>query len=46
MTDKGRAESKENAIMKQYNAPETDVTDKFKLQDKAKRLSAKINSSR
>jgi hypothetical protein len=30
--------------MKQYNAPETDVTDKFKLQDKLNALSAKINS--
>lgn len=45
MTDKKAGlESKKNAIMKQYNAPETDVTDKFKLQDKLNALSAKINS--
>lgn len=45
MTDKKAwLESKKNAIMKQYNAPETDVTDKFKLQDKLNALSAKINS--
>ena len=37
-------ESKKNAVMKQYNAPETDVADKFKLQDKLNDLSTKINS--
>jgi len=41
---KAGLESKKNAVMKQYNAPETDVADKFKLQDKLNDLSAKINS--
>lgn len=41
---KAQLESKKNAVMKQYNAPETDVADKFKLQDKLNDLSAKINS--
>lgn len=45
LTDKKvQLESKKNAVMKQYNAPETDVADKFKLQDKLNDLSAKINS--
>lgn len=45
LTDKkAQLESKKNAVMKQYNAPETDVADKFKLQDKLNDLSAKINS--
>lgn len=45
LTDKKAGlESKKNAVMKQYNAPETDVADKFKLQDKLNDLSAKINS--
>ena len=45
LTDKKAGlESKKNAVMKQYNAPETDVADKFKLQDKLNTLSAKINS--
>ena len=45
LTDKKAGlESKKNAVMKQYNAPETDVADKFKLQDKLNNLSAKINS--
>ena len=41
---KAQLESKKNTVMKQYNAPETDVADKFKLQDKLNDLSAKINS--
>lgn len=41
---KASLENQKNAVMKQYNAPETDVTDKFKLQDKLNDLSAKINS--
>ena len=41
---KTQLESKKNAVMKQYNAPETDIADKFKLQDKLNDLSAKINS--
>lgn len=45
LTDKKvQLESRKNAVMKQYNAPETDVADKFKLQDKLNDLSAKINS--
>lgn len=45
LTDKkAQLESRKNAVMKQYNAPETDVADKFKLQDKLNDLSAKINS--
>lgn len=44
LTDKkAQLESRKNAVMKQYNAPETDVADKFKLQDKLNDLSAKIN---
>ena len=41
---KTQLESKKNAVMKQYNAPETNVADKFKLQDKLNDLSAKIDS--
>ncbi len=41
---KSQLENKKNAVMKQYNAPETDVADKFKLQDKLNDLTAKINS--
>lgn len=45
LTDKKAGlESKKNAVMKKYNAPDTDVADKFKLQDKLNALSAKINS--
>ncbi len=45
LTDKkAQLESRKNAVMKQYNAPETDVTDKFKLQEKLNDLTAKINS--
>lgn len=47
LTDKKvQLESKKNAVMKQYNAPETDVADKFKLQDKLNDLSAKMPPSR
>ena len=45
LTDKkAQLESKKNAVMKEYNDPKTDVSDKFKLQDKLNALSAKINS--
>ena len=45
LTDKkAQLESRKNAVMKQYNAPETDVADKFKLQDKLNDLTAKANA--